>query len=234
MAFEEKDMGTDEFNAAATRIFQLKNQTAGELMIPVHQVQMAPSQSTLADVRHLLSVHFAGVLPIYHRYAHNIVGIITLHDLIPLEENRRVIDVSRSPWFVTRSTSILQLLQQFKRNNQSVAVILDPTGQAAGILTLDQILDEIFGVELHKQEVEESSHYIERTLSGEMHVQEFNRQFDEHLPTHLGETLSDLIVAHLDHLPVAGESVRIGGLEFIVDEPTLRGAKTLTARSIHE
>ncbi len=234
MAFEEKDMGTDEFNAAATRIFQLKNQTAGELMIPVNQVQMAPSQSTLADVRHLLSVHFAGVLPIYHRYAHNIVGIITLHDLIPLEENRRVIDVSRSPWFVTRGTSILQLLQQFKRNNQSVAVILDPTGQAAGILTLDQILDEIFGVELHKQEVEESSHYIERTLLGEMRVQEFNRQFDEHLPTHLGETLSDLIVAHLDHLPVAGESVRIGGLEFIVDEPTLRGAKTLTARSIHE
>ncbi|MBX7065990.1 MAG: hemolysin family protein [Parachlamydiales bacterium] len=234
MAFEEKEAGTDEFNAAVSRIFNLKNLIAGQLMIPISDVQMAPSQATLADVRHLLSVHYTPIIPIYHRYTHNIVGIVTLRDLLPLEEKKRVIDAARSPWFVTRDTSILQLLQQFKRNNQSTAVILEPTGQAAGILNLDQILAQIFGEESRASSQEEAGHYIQRTLSGEMSVSEFNTQFDSSLPEGEGDTLNDLILSHLDHLPVKGESVRIGDLEFTVEEPTLRGIKTLSVRSIHE
>lgn len=234
MAFEEKEAGSDEFDASVSQIFQLKNLTAGQLMIPLSKVQMAPSSATLAEVRHILSVHYAPMIPIYHRYPHNIVAIATLRDLLRLEPHKKVIDSARSPWFVTRDTSILQLLQQFRRNNQSVAVILDPSGQAAGILTLDQILAEIFGEESQSAINEETSHYIERTLSGEMSVSEFNKQFEAGLPEGEGDTLNDLILSELDHLPVKGESVRIGELEFTIDEPTLRGIKTLSVRSIQE
>lgn len=234
MAFEEKEGRADEFNATVSRIFQLKNLTAGQLMIPLSDVQMAPSHATLADVRHLLSVHYAPMIPIYHRSAHNIVAIATLRDLLCLEEPKKVLDVARSPWFVTRDTSILQLLQQFRRNNQSTAVILDPSGQAVGILTLDQILAEIWGAEAQTTILEETSHYIERTLSGDMSICEFNKQFGAHLPEGKGATLSDLIIDQLEHLPVKDESIRIGDLEFTVEEPTLRGVKTLSVRSIQE
>jgi putative hemolysin len=234
MAFEEQDAGTDEFNAAVSQIFQLKNLTAGQLMLPLSKVQMVPSTATLAEVRHVLSVHYAPMVPIYHRHPHNIVAIATLRDLLRLDENKKVIDSARSPWFVTMGTSILQLLQQFRRNNQSTAVILEPSGQAVGILTLDQILSEIFGEESHSAIMEESSHYIERTLSGDMSISEFNMQFQAQLPEGKGDTLNDLILSELDHLPVKGEYVRIGDLEFTIDEPTLRGIKTLSVRSIQE
>lgn len=233
MTFEKGE--EDELNRAVSQIFQLKNFTAGQLMIPLSEVQMVPSSATLAEVRHLLSVHYAPILPIFHRSTHNIVGLVHLRNLLPLGEEQRVIDSAASPWFVTRDTSILHLLQQFRRNNHNLAVILDPSGQACGILTLDQILAEIFGEETQTGSVlEESSHYIERTLSAEMTVSEFNRQFEADLPEKEGDTLSDLVLARLDHFPVKDESIRIGDLEFTIDEPTLRGIKTLSVRSIQE
>lgn len=234
LAFEETEAGPDEFNAAVSQIFQLKNLSAAQLMTPLASVQMVPTGATLRDVRHLLSVHYTPIVPIYHRNPQNIVAIATLRDLLSLEEQKKVIDAAKSPWFVTRDTSILQLLQQFKRNHQRTAVILEPTGQAAGILTLDQILDEIFGEEALRVVVEEKGHFIHRTLSGEMSVSEFNKEFDANLPEGKGDTLSDLIVSHLHPLPVKGESVRIETLEFIIEEPTLRGIKTLSVHTIQE
>ena len=201
-------------------------------MIPLDQVQMAPSTSTLSDVRHLLSVHYAPIIPIYHRTRQNIVAMTQLRDLLVLEEHKKILEVAKSPWFVTRDTAVLQLLQQFRHNNQSIAVILDPSGHACGILTLDEILAQIFGEEVQGAQ-EKSSHYIERTLSGDIKVSTFNEEFGAHLPEEgKGETLNDLILAELGHLPVKGESVRIGSLELTVEEPTLRGIKTLSVRSI--
>lgn len=232
MAFEDQEEGKDEFNTAVSQIFQLKNLSAGQLMIPLFKVQMAPSHATLAEVRHLLSVHYAPMIPIYHRVPQNIVAIANLRDLLKLQDTQRVMDSSKSPWFVTRDTSILQLLIQFRKNNQTVAVILEPSGQACGILTLDQILVEIFGEEVSVSLSEETAHYIERTLSGEMSVSEFNKQFEAHLPEGKGDTLSDLLLTELGHLPVKGESIRMGSLEFTVEEPTLLSIKTLSVRTL--
>ncbi len=233
MAFEEQEEG--EFNAVVSKIFQLKNLTADQLMIPLPKVQKVPSYATLAEVRHLLSIYYTPIIPIYHRYPHNIVAIAQLRDLLRLEEGKRVVDSARSPWFVTSDTSILQLLRQFRSNNQNAAVILGHSGQAIGILTLDQILSEIFGEEAQGAAItEEAGHYIERTFSGETSVSEFNGQFHAALPEGEGNTLSDLILAKLGHLPVKGESIRVGDFEFTIDEPTLLGIKTLSVRSIQE
>lgn len=235
MAFQEREEGEDEFNEILNRIFQLKNLTAGQLMQPLAKVQMAPSHATLAEVRHLLSVHYAPIVPIYHRQNHNIVAIAHLRDLLRLDEKKQILEQTRSPWFVTRDTSVLEILEQFRRNNQSAAVILDASGQACGILTLDQILSEIFGEEEHQPVSEtEAPLYVERTLSGEMSVAEFNRQFEAALPQENGDTLSDLILKELGHPPVKGEEIRIDDFEFTVDEPTLRGVKTLSVRSVSD
>ncbi len=233
MAFQESEEGEDEFNQIVNRIFQLKNLTAGQLMQPIAKVQMAPSNATMAEVRHLLSVQFSPIIPIYHRYPHNIVAIAYLRDLLRADEKKQIMEQSRSPWFVIRDTSVLQILEQFRRNNQSAAVILDASGKAAGLLTLDQILAEIFGEEEEGTPQPAGSHlYVERTLSGDMSVAEFNRQFEAKLPQDNGETLSDLVLSEIGHPPVKGETLRIGDFEFTIDEPTLRGVKTLSAKSI--
>ncbi len=113
-----------------------------------------------------------------------------------------------------------------------MAVILDPSGEACGILTLDQILDQIFGEEERRALPAGEAMYVERTLLGEMSIAEFNRQFQADLPDVEGDTLSDLILSELDHLPVKGEVIRIGLFAFTVEEPTLRGIKTISVQTI--
>lgn len=236
MAFEEREEGEDELNDTVRQIFQLKNQTAGQIMTPLEKVVMASSSATLKEARHLLSVQYAPFIPIYHRHAQNIVAVANLRDLLGLEDYKKVIEGAKSPWFVTKETSILEILNQFRRNNQSVAVILDASGQACGLLTLDQIVSQIFGEEMAQvpPSLEEPPLYIERTLPGEMSVASFNEEFQANLIGDPEDTLSDLITAGLDHAPAKGESVRIGDFTFTVLEPTLRGVRTLTVRSSGE
>lgn len=232
MAFEKQEGAATEFDTAATQIFQLKNLTAEALMIPLASAQLASSSATLSETRHLLSVHYVPILPLYHKSPTNIVGVVTLRDLLKLEDGQRIETVAHSPWFVSANTPIVQLLTQFRRNNQSLAIVLDSIGQASGILTLDQILSEIFGEEAPP--LEETSSYIERTLSGEMLVADFNLQFSTRLPEDRGDTMSDLLLDQLGHLPVKEEKIHMNDLEFIIEEPTLLGIKTVRVRSIRE
>jgi CBS domain containing-hemolysin-like protein len=220
----------DEFSE---NIFQLKNLSAGQLMTPLDKVATISASTTLGEMRSHLSSQF--FVPIYQRSPTHIVKIAVLRDLLRVNDNAKVIDYARSPWFVPKDLSVLKLLHQFRSNKQSIAVILDTTGRACGILTLDQILSEIFGAEsTQPAPVEEAPDYIERTLSGEMTVAEFNAQFEAALPGVEGETLSDLIIANLGHAPVKGEIIRIEDFEFEVEEPTLRGVKTVTVKTIQE
>jgi CBS domain containing-hemolysin-like protein len=231
-AFQEGDRGEDEFTAIAGSIFQLKSLTAGALMHELKQTLLFPSTSTVGQVRSQLEGQYAPILPIYHRSPYNVVSIVSPRDLLLLPDDHKIISKGKSPWFVTRDTSILQLLDQFRRNNQSVAVILEPSGQASGILTLDQIIDAIFGRE-EKNQIEEidQDHFISRTLKGSMTIAQFNAEFALDLAGDPNATLSDHIISYLDHPPSLGESIRLGNYEFTIKEPTIRGIKTLTVQT---
>ncbi len=229
LAFQEGDRGQDEFTGITESIFQLKSLTAGALMYPLSKTQLFPSNSTVGQVRSQLLSEYAPVLPMYHKFPYNIVSIVSPRDLLSMPDDSKVIDEGKSPWFVTRDTSILQILDQFRRNNQSVAVILEPSGQASGLLTLDQIIDKIFGQEEKSfSEDPDLGHFISRTLKGSMTIAEFNVEFREDLSGDPNLTLSEHISSFLDHQPSPGESIRIDNYLFTVTEPTLRGIKTLT------
>jgi len=146
-----------------------------------------------------------------------------------------VVDHARSPWFVTQSTSILDILEQFRRNNQGAAIALDPSGQASGILSLDEIMAQIFGPETEQPSLTEAPDlYVARTLPGDMAVAQFNREFQAELSHGEGETLSDLILQSLDHLPAKGETARVGSFLFTVVEPSMRGVRILSVHTLQE
>ncbi len=233
-AFEEGELGeVDEFNAIVSSIFNLKNATAFQWMSPLSEIQLFPTTTTVGEARAQLKKQYASILPVYHRVSNNLVSIVDVRDLLRLQNNQRIIDQGKSPWFVTKDASILQIIDQFRRNNQTLAVILEATGQACGILTLDRIIEGIFGKQVSVN-LEEIGHFVERTLLGSMTVAEFNQEFKAELPAELSMTLSDLILTSLDHSLSRGETLRIGDFEFTVIEPTLRGVKRLHVRSLQE
>jgi CBS domain containing-hemolysin-like protein len=235
IAFEEREVGeADEFNAIVSSIFSLKNAAASQWMQPLSEIQLFPTTASVSEVRRVLKKRYAPILPVYHRIPNNIVSIVDLRDLLRLQDEQKIIEQGKSPWFVTKDTSILQIIDQFRRNNQSMAVILEATGQACGILTLERIVEGIFGKQESPGTEEVLAHFVERTLSGSMTVSEFNREFKAELPADPKMTLSDLISASLDHSLSRGEIIRIGDFEFTCLEPTLRGVKRLHVRSLQE
>jgi putative hemolysin len=202
-------------------------------MTPLSEVIAVPSSALMSEVRHLLHLQYKPIIPIYRHQKQNIVAVAYVRDLLRFSESQPIFEKSRSPWFVTQETSILEILNQFRRNKQSVAVILDHLGQACGILTLDQIVSQIFGKKTLPAFVseEEPSLYIERTLPGDMTIGEFNREFQADLVSKMGDTLSDFVIAKLGHPPVSGETVRIESFVFTVLEPSLRGVSIVSVRS---
>ena len=134
-----------DFNLVTTHIFQLEQKEASQVLRPIQEIPRLPSNATVLEIRELLKKVNHNYVSIYYRDIRNIVGIVLPRDLIRAAEGRRVRDFARPPWFVTQQTKVSQILQQFKKNNQSVAVVLDKHGKALGVITLEDVLEEIFG-----------------------------------------------------------------------------------------
>jgi CBS domain containing-hemolysin-like protein len=231
IAFRQRQEGEDELYTLTEKIFQCKNRTAGELMTPLAGMLSAPISATVADVGELLSHRYEPVIAIYRGQKRHVLAIVHVRDLLLLGPKEPIFGKTKPPWFVTKETSLLEILEQFRRNNQSVAIVLDTSLQTCGILTLDQIISELFGKEAAVSEVP-SQLYIERTLSGEMLIHAFNLEFHAKLPGGVEDTLSDWIFTQLGHPPAIGETVLFDPFVFTVLEPTLRGVAFVSVRSV--
>lgn len=226
-----------EFNTVVANIFALKNKTAKDLMQPITLVPLVPSFCTVGEMREIVSNKHVSFLPIFHRTPQNIVAIAYPRDLLRLSSNKRIKDSSRPPWFITETSSILHILKQFRRNNQSLAIVLNDKGLATGVLTLDEIVDEIFGLTdqwMSYEEIIPRAYHIivDRTFPSDMRLDEFNKQFNVYLSYQEAETLKELMALALGHPPAKGESVRIDQFELTVEEATLLGPTTILVRTV--
>lgn len=235
IAFLQREDSEDELNVLTEKIFQFKNRSAASMMSPLDQAITVPVTANLQDVTQLLKTHYEPMIFFYRRHKNQIVAFSFVRDLLRLENSDPVFEKSKTPWFVSKETSILEVLQQFRTNKQSAAVILDLDGKACGILTLDQIISQIFGKEAAIPIAEETPlFYIERTLSGDLSIQAFNQEFNANIPYDEDETISDLMIRELGHVPFSGETVRVESFEFVVKDATMLGVGTVLVSSIND
>ncbi len=224
--------GDTDFNTIAANIFSMRSKSAYQIMEPLTSAQSVPLSCTVDQIREILMKTSANYVLVYQRDAKNIVGIVQPRDLIRIPGNRKVRDYLLTPWFVLRDMNVLQILKQFRSNNQSLAIILDKEGLAIGLIHLDDIMEEIFG----KTEFGSSRRLglpkdrllVERTFPADMRVGEFNKQYDVVLDEDQDLTLAELMEKYLGHQPTEGESIQIGPFELIVKEASLLETKRIT------
>ncbi len=228
----------EESSTITTRIFSLKTKDAKELMQPIERILKLPLSCTVGEMRAHIATNYVPFIPIYQRQPSQITAIVYPRDLLRLDETKRLKDYARAPWFVIENTSVLDILKQFRKNNQSVAVILSTSGLAIGILTLDEILDEIFDQKdnwMAYEELAPRMHHVivDRTFPGDMRICDFNAQFHVHLDPQGLETLEELFLNKLGHAPTKGESLRIDQFELTAEETSLLGVKLLSIRTVY-
>ncbi len=219
----------EDFNTITTNIFSLRLKDAKQIMEPIHSVPTVPSNTTIVQIRNILKktdIHF---IPIYQGDPSNIVGIALVRNLIKANETHRVRDYAHPPWFITLNTHVSQILKQFRRNNQTVAIVLNAQGKSVGIITIDDLVEEILGKVRYNPRSAKPQNLIiiDRTFPGDMKVADFNAQYDVLLEKNSDQTLSELLTAKLGHHPTEGESVFLDPFELAVKETSLLGVKSV-------
>lgn len=225
---------SDELNAIAANIFRLRDKSALQVMTPLRELPMLPSAATVDQMRNLIQRSSSSFICVYHRTTHNIIGIAFCRDLLRSATERRLREYIRLPWFVTENTPLMQILKQFRNNGESVAVILNPLGQASGVVTLNDVIEEIFGKAIAEGDgKKEKIMIIDRTFPAEMSVGEINKQLGIVFDSREDLSLVLLMQHLLGHAPELGDSVCLGPFELSVKEVSLLEIKSIGITSHH-
>lgn len=217
----------EDFNKMVSNIFRLRNLTAKKVMTPITERTGLHSNTTIDNLRKTLKGYLP-YIPIYHHSPTNIVGIVFLRDLVRAQGAKRLRDFATAPWFITETTPVLQVLKQFRKNKAIVGCVIDPKGAPIGILSLDSLLERIFG---KPTPTRASNLVIDVTVPGDFTLEEFNKEFKTHISEPGCTTLQDLFLKKFDQHPEEGEVLSYPPFELVVKECSLIDIKTIQIRT---
>jgi len=217
------------------KIFDLGDTTVREVMVPLVDVVMLPDSAVVADVVALIRQRGFSRIPIYGQRETNVVGVVTAMDLLRRGgQAQGVVEIMRPATFVPETKRIDDLLREMQKGRNQQAVVVDEYGGATGIVTLEDIVEQIVG-EIH-DEHDRTPATVERLPDGSYwvaartHIDELNEALDWALPKHDYETVAGLVLATLHRIPRTGEEFQIPGYTITVLEADARrvGAVKIT------
>ena len=216
-------------------ILEFTDTTVKEIMVPrpdIIGLDISMPRDVL--VRKVIEEGYSR-LPVYKGTIDNIIGVIYSKDLLSLLEHRDLIvlqDIVRPAYFVPESKKVSQLLREFQQKKVHLAIVVDEFGGTEGIITMEDIIEEIVG-EIH-DEYDEVSKSIEQardgsvTVDARMSVGDFNQQFKAQLPEAPEyETVAGFIQKELGRLPEVGDTVTHQSLTLTVQSKTARRIRTV-------
>ena len=207
-------------------VFDLGDATAKDIMVPRVHVTFADVESTYDELIEIFREDKFTRLPVYKDSQNNIVGIINMKDLLLYDKDTEfVIDnFLRKPHFTYERKSISDLLVEMKDSTFNIAIVLDEYGDMAGLITLEDILEEIVG-EIHDEYDEKEDELVQKIsdreyiIEGSMHLDDVNDHLHTELDSEDYDSLGGFIIEHLDRLPVAGDEVITEeGIRLIVEK----------------
>lgn len=136
-----------------------------------------------------------------------------------MSDSEAIKTIARSPWFVVETNSIYQVINQFRKNNQKIAVVLDEQGSVIGVLSLAAIVNEIFSGILFNSSVlkEKSKVYIDKAFLAETPLPELVKRLKIKIPEVKNSTLEEYMAKKLGKTPKDGEMTHVGEYEFIFE-----------------
>lgn len=207
-----------------TRLIGLEERTVSEVMTPRTAIAGIEADSTIRDA--IVTARAAGFsrLPVYEGNPDRIIGIVYAKELLTAPDPAAAVNtLARPPFFVPEVRRLTGLLDELRRKGSHIAIVVDEFGQTAGLVTLEDLLEAIFGEISDETDLAEELPYCRLDdasylVDGEIDIATINRLFGNALRNVSHERLSALIQDRLSRVPVEGDTVRIGGLEVTVRE----------------
>lgn len=207
------------------KIFDFSSTSVRQAMTPrtdIHAIERTwPLEKVIQEVGNSGSSR----LPVYEGDLDHIVGILLAKDLLKFLDNPTAFDaatVMRAPYFIPPTMHVDKLLKELQRLNAHLAIVVDEYGGVQGLITLEDLIEEIVGEIFDEfDQVSESQSLAADTedssdLPGNFLIQDFNERHKLQLEEHDYVTIAGLILAVLGHVPSVGESAHIDGVTFKV------------------
>ncbi len=216
-----------------SRIFRFTRAEARKAMVPLVRVEAAPDSTTLAGVIELVRREGFTRIPVFHERIFNIVGVVHAFDLLEAPElNRAVGEVMRPVSYFPEATPLDEILLALQRTRETLAVVVDEYGGAAGIITMEDLLEEVVGEIEDEHDVREDlARFVgPRTLavSATAGVAELNERYGLNLPEEAEyASIGGLVVERLGHIPKPGEQLKAGDLTITVARSDARAVREL-------
>lgn len=194
------------------RVFKFTDLSAKEIMIPRPQITAIPMNTTFTGVLELSQKTRLSKFPVYKTSIDDIQGVLHVKDMMKFAQNRNafsVKDCMRQPLFVLETRKMSSIQQILRENNQTIAIVLDEYSGTAGLLTIEDIAQEIFGTMYDEYdssalpEIQKKSE-TEFLLSGNARLIDILEKTGIHLESKYYETIAGYINEKLDNLPDIG------------------------------
>jgi putative hemolysin len=222
------------------RIFHFTDRSVSSVMTPRTEVAAIEAGTPLTEVIETFMSSGYSRLPLYERSLDNVIGVLYAKDLLQARASGEDVDLrslARAPFFVSEYQHVDDLLAIFRRKGVHMAIVIDEYSQVIGVATLEDVLEELVGEIQDEYDVPEEGEFVRREdgswLVDAMVDQEQARERIGMQPLPANErgdyhTLAGMVLAHLGHIPKAGDSVTIGDFVFeVVDMDGRRIDKVL-------
>ncbi len=212
------------------RILRFSLRTAGEVMVPLVKVAAVPDTFTVRQALAEFRTSPYSRLPVYHRRIDNLIGVVHGFDLLGEKPTDRPLKPFIRPvHYVPEIKKIDRLLTEMQRQGIHLAVVVDEYGGAVGIVTLEDLLEEIVG-EIADEFDQETTPFVKLgegryLIDARMEIAALNEALQLDLPPGNYETLAGFLIAQLGELPRTGETVEHGNLRFTVRRAEARAIR---------
>jgi len=208
-------------------ILDLENVTVNDIMVPRHEVVGINLDDGLEEILTQIRTSQHTRLPVYKGDINNIIGMLHLRNAARFLSRSEVtkaaiVQEAREPYFIPESTPLHTQLLNFQKQKRRIGIVVDEYGDVEGLVTLEDILEEIVGEfttdvagmeeEIHRQE--DGSVVIEGTAN----IRDVNKSLGWQLPTDGPKTLNGLILEHLEAFPEGPVSLQVGGVRMEIQE----------------
>ena len=221
---EDNNIINAESRVMLEGVIRIADMTAGDAMVAAPRMDVLDIQAPFDDLLHTVIQTAHSRFPVYEGERENIIGILLAKDLLKLQRapELNIRALLRPPLFVPESKGLNDLLREFRVNRSHLAVVIDEFGRVAGLITIEDVLEEIVG------EIEDEFDVDDREgdvfaladgtwrVSGDTPVDRVAESFEVALPTDGFDTIGGLVSHEMGHVPKRGEQHELAGLNFVV------------------
>ena len=221
---QEEGVIEEEEQKMINNVVDFGDSYARDVMLPRIDMIAVPEDISYSELLEIFRKHMFTRMPVYDENTDNIIGIINMKDMLfhPSHEDFRIKDYMRDAYFTYEFKRTSELFMEMRQKSLSIAIILDEYGATAGLVTLEDLLEEIVGEirdEYDNDElnsVQKISDLVYR-IDGATKLDDLNDLLDLTLESEDYDSLGGLIIGLLDHLPVGGEMVMYKKIRLTVE-----------------